>query len=382
MHTRLPLPPEEEMYRALVACDGQYEGLFIFGVRTTGVFCRPTCPARKPLRENVRFFPSASEALAAGFRACRRCRPLEADGAAPDWLRGLLDRVESDPTRRWTDADLRAAAVAPSRVRRWFKQHHGMTFHAYLRARRLAAAVGQIHAGEQVTGAAFDHGYESLSGFREALKKWLGDAPRREMHRRPILVARMLTPLGPMIAAGADEGLYLLEFADRRMLPTQFRRIDRLFRRPIAPGEHPILEQTRREVAEYFEGRRTSFDLPLRHDGTDFQQRVWKALLTIPYGETVSYRELAKTIQRASAQRAVGRANGDNRFAIVIPCHRVVRSDGTLCGYGGGLWRKQWLLEHERRVLAQYGSIEKPRMNLSSVKPEPSLSADDADWRR
>jgi AraC family transcriptional regulator of adaptative response/methylated-DNA-[protein]-cysteine methyltransferase len=191
-----------------------------------------------------------------------------------------------------------------------------------------------------------------LSSFRDVLKKWLTDTPPGETRRPPILVQRLLTPLGPMIAAGSDAGLCLLEFPEPSRLPRQLKRIDRLFQRPIAPGEHPILEQTRREVAEYFAGTRSSFEVPLRLDGTNFQRQVWNALLTIPFSATMSYRQLARCIARKGAQRAVGRANGDNRFAIIVPCHRVVRSDGTLCGYGGGLWRKRWLLQHERRVVA------------------------------
>jgi len=193
---------------------------------------------------------------------------------------------------------------------------------------------------------------DALSGFRDALKKWLGDTPPREARRPTIFVQRLLTPLGPMIAAAAAEGLCLLEFANPRRLARQFQRIDRQFQQPIAPGEHPLLEQTRREVEEYFAGTRSSFDVPLRLDGTGFQRQVWNALLTIRFGTTMSYRQLAHRIDRRGAQRAVGRANGDNRFAIIVPCHRVVRSDGTLCGYGGGLWRKKWLLEHERTTPA------------------------------
>jgi AraC family transcriptional regulator of adaptative response/methylated-DNA-[protein]-cysteine methyltransferase len=191
-----------------------------------------------------------------------------------------------------------------------------------------------------------------LSSFRDVLKKWLGDTPPREAGRPAIFVQRLLTPLGPMIAAADDEGLCMLEFANPYRLERQLKRIARLFQQPIAPGEHPLFEQTRREVTEYFAGTRSSFDVPLRLDGTDFQRQVWNALLTIPFGTTMSYRQLARCIDRRGAQRAAGRANGDNRFAIIVPCHRVVRSDGTLCGYGGGLWRKKWLLQHEHNVLA------------------------------
>ncbi|CAE7419461.1 ilvA, partial [Symbiodinium sp. CCMP2456] len=238
--------------------------------------------------------------------------------------------------------------LSPIRVRRWFQQHHRMTFHAYLRTRRIGLAVDMLQTGLDVTSTALDSGFESLSGFRDSLRKWTGQTPTDAKSGEPILVDRILTPLGPMLAAGNDAGLCLLEFADRKMLPKQFQRISKLYRQPILPGSHAVLAQTANQVAEYFDGTRTSFDLPLRMDGTPFQESVWQQLRKIPFAVTCSYSKLAEMLGRPTASRAVGRTNGDNRFAIVIPCHRVVRSDGHLCGYAGGLWRKKWLLEHER----------------------------------
>jgi AraC family transcriptional regulator of adaptative response/methylated-DNA-[protein]-cysteine methyltransferase len=351
MTTTPSIPPVDRMYQALLDRDAEYEGLFVFGVRTTGIFCRPTCPARKPKRENIQFFSGARDALAAGFRPCLRCRPLSPLGAAPEWLEDLLDRIESDPARRWRDEDLRDLGIEPARVRRWFKDHHGITFHTYLRTRRLASAIGQIRSGSDVTSAAFDQGYESLSAFRDSLRKWIGATPSGSRNAEPLSVNRILTPLGPMIAAASEQGLCLLEFADRRMLQTQFQRIAGIFKQPIAPGDHPLISQAERELEEYFAGKRKVFSLPLRREGTPFQMPVWEALLAIPYGETLSYDQLAKKIGRPTAQRAVGNANGDNRLAIVVPCHRVIRGDGSLGGYGGGVWRKKWLLEHERGVV-------------------------------
>jgi AraC family transcriptional regulator of adaptative response/methylated-DNA-[protein]-cysteine methyltransferase len=348
------LPTFDEMYVALAERDPTFEGVFFVGVKTTGIFCRPTCSARKPNRENVQFFPGARDALAAGYRACRRCRPLEVFGTMPDWCRTLLDSVESDPTKRWSDSDLKGEGVQPERLRRWFNEHHGMTFQAYLRARRMSLAMGQISIGQSVTGAAIDSGYQSLSGFREAFEKWCGDAPTRVAQGAiPIIVNRIHTPLGPMVAAAADDGLHLLEFADRRMLETQFKRLARLTARPIVTGTHDLIADTSEQMNEYFAGDRKDFDLPLKMIGSDFQVAVWNQLQSIPYGQTISYEILAKDIGRPGAQRAVGRANGDNRWAIIVPCHRVIRSDGTLSGYGGGVWRKQRLLDHERKSLNQ-----------------------------
>ena len=344
-------PSRAEMMAAIQARDRAYDGLFVTAVHTTGIFCRPSCPAKKPRPEHVSFYASAREALVAGYRPCLRCRPLERVGAAPDWLRPLLAEVEDDPARRWRDADLRRLGLNPDRVRRWFLAQHTMTFHAYTRARRLGMALGRIQGGDPVTTAALDHGYDSLSGFNEAFRRLFGEAPTRSREARRLAVLRVPTPLGAMVAAADDEGLHLLEFADRRMLETQVTRLRRRMKAVFTPGAHPVLEQTARELNEYFAGRRRRFSIPLVAIGTEFQERVWVELGRIPYGETRSYAALARAIALPAAVRAVARANGDNRIAILIPCHRVIGADGRLTGYGGGLWRKQRLLELEQGQL-------------------------------
>ncbi len=350
MNATTTLPDPETMYQAVVNRDEQMEGLFLFAVKTTGIFCRPGCKAKTPNRENISFFSTAGEATAAGYRPCKRCRPVEPAGSVPPWLTPLVDAIDADATRRWTNADLTAMGLSPVRVRRWFQQHHQMTFHAYLRTRRIGLAAMMLQAGQDVTSTALESGFESLSGFRDSLRKWTGQTPSHLKHGQPILVDRFLTPLGPMLAAGNDAGLCLLEFADRKMLPKQFERISKRFDEPILPGTHAVLTEAAEQIEQYFRGERTEFTLPLRLDGTSFQEDVWKELLNIPYGQTRSYGELAEALGKPTASRAVGRTNGDNRLAIVVPCHRVVRSDGHLCGYAGGLWRKRWLLEHERKA--------------------------------
>jgi AraC family transcriptional regulator of adaptative response/methylated-DNA-[protein]-cysteine methyltransferase len=344
------LPPRGEMMAAFHARDAQYDGVFVTAVTSTGVFCRPTCPARRPREENVEFYATARDALLAGFRPCLRCRPLEPDGMSPGWVRELLAAVEEDPLRRWTDADLRHRDLDPDTVRRWFQAHHGMTFHAYHRARRLGLALGQIRNGTDVTSSALDHGYDSLSGFNDAFRQLFGEAPSRAANAVVVVVERLLTPLGPMLAGATEEGLCLLEFGERRMLATQLDRLRRRLGCVMVPGTNPIIEQTAGELRAYFAGSLRVFTVPIIDPGTDFQRLVWAQLRAIPYGGTASYAEIARHIGQPTAVRAVARANGDNRLALVIPCHRVIGSDGSLTGYGGGLWRKKRLLEHERAV--------------------------------
>jgi AraC family transcriptional regulator of adaptative response/methylated-DNA-[protein]-cysteine methyltransferase len=335
------------MLEAFLARNASYEGVFVTAVRTTGVFCRPTCAAKKPAPANVEFYPSAREALLAGYRPCRRCQPMEPPGAAPKWLAPLLEAVEADPTRRWRDADLREMGINPDRVRRWFRRHHGMGFHAYHRARRLGLALGRIRLGDSVTAAAFDTGYESLSAFNDAFRRLLGASPRQTRGSTMISVNRIPTPLGPMLAGATDEALCLLEFTDRRMLETQLQRLRSRLGAVLVPGSNPVLERVAAELERYFSGELQTFSVPLASPGTELQEQVWAELSRLSYGTTASYAEVARAIGRPGAVRAVARAIGDNRIAIVIPCHRVIGSDRRLTGYGGGLWRKRRLLELE-----------------------------------
>jgi len=344
------LPPRAVMLRALSRRDASFDGLFVTAVKTTGIFCRPICPARLPRPEHVLFFPTAREALFAGFRPCLRCRPLAAAGETPTWLAPLLRAVERDPRRRLRDGDLRALGVDPVRARRWFMGRHGLTFHAYARARRLGTAFRALGDGRKLDDVVFDHGFESHSGFREAFSRCFGKPPGRARGGDCLTFARIDSPLGPLLAAAASEGICLLEFFDRRMIEAQLHTLRRRIPRPAVPGDHAHLAGLRRELDEYFAGGLSEFTVPVFAPGSDFQRRVWEALRRIPCGETRSYVEIARAIGSAGAARAVGRANGMNRIAIVIPCHRVVNDDGRVGGYGGGRWRKEWLLRHERTL--------------------------------
>jgi AraC family transcriptional regulator of adaptative response/methylated-DNA-[protein]-cysteine methyltransferase len=344
------LPPIAEMERAYLNRDPAYNGLFFVGVRTTAVFCRPTCPARSPLPRNVDYFPTASAALFAGYRPCKRCRPMTIDNQ-PEWATALLQEVERDPAARISEGDLRRRGIDPATVRRHFLRHYGMTFQAYTRSRRLARAFRRIRDGVPLDDAILTSGYDSHSGFRDAFVQTFGCTPAKSPDRNCVLLAWLPTPLGPMIAGATDDGVCLLEFSDRRMLEAQFERVQRRFGGPGVLGTNLHLEQLRKELAGYFLGSLRAFSVPLVYPGTPFQRRVWENLLDVPYGETRSYQDLAAAVGDPKAVRAVGRANGMNRIGILIPCHRIVNKNGDLGGYGGGLRRKQYLLNLEQAVV-------------------------------
>lgn len=342
------MPTPAEMYRALVERDGSFEGLFFACVRTTGIFCRPTCSARKPKPENVEYAPTIQDALHRGYRPCQICDPMSSTASAPNWLSPLVDEMLRNPDIRLRDEDLRRRGLEPVQVRRTFKRSFGMTFQAYQRACRLGTAMRALHQGASTLEAGLDAGFESDSGFRDAFTRVFGETPADARETQLLTAAWIETPLGPMLAIAGDHGLELLEFVDRRALETELRELRRSLGSAIVPGDHPILTQTRRELSEYFDGRRREFTMPLNQRGSEFQLNAWRALCRIPYGKTRSYADMAREVGSPAAVRAIGRVNGQNRIAIVVPCHRVIRSDGTLCGYGGGRWRKQWLLEHEK----------------------------------
>ncbi len=214
---------------------------------------------------------------------------------------------------------------------------------------RLNNAFNKIQSGEKVTNAAFDSGYESLSGFNDSFKSAMGGAPTKTK-KQIINITRLETPLGPMYACGTEKGICLLDFTDRRMLETEFKELTHYLDAVILPGENTHFGLLKKELQEYFEGKLQNFTVPIHSPGTEFQNTVWNCLRKIPYGKTVSYKYQAAAIGRPEAVRAVANANGHNRISIIIPCHRVIGEDRNLTGYGGGLWRKKWLLEHEQKI--------------------------------
>ena len=343
------------MYNALVNKDISYEGIFFAAIKTTGIFCRPTCTARKPKPENVEYFRTTKEAIQHGYRPCKVCNPLEQPGETPDYIRNILHALSDDPSLKFKDWDLRSKGIEPSKIRRWFLKNHGITFQAYQRMFRINTAFKKIRSGETVTATAYETGFESLSGFQDSFKSVFGVAPSKSRAQQIIDLTRVETPLGIMFACAVEQGVCLLEFSDRKMLETEFKTLAKRLNASIVQGPNPHFDTLRQQLAEYFDGKRRVFTVPLVTPGTDFQQTVWAELQQIPYGATRSYKYQAQAIQHPAAVRAVALAYGMNRIAVLIPCHRVIGEDGHLTGYGGGLWRKKWLLDLEQRIAATSG---------------------------
>ena len=312
----LPLPDDDTLYAALLARDPAYDGFAFVGVKSTGVFCRLTCPARKPKRENTLFFDSIKGCVEAGFRPCLRCRPLERLGTQGPLVSDLLQRLGRQPQRRWFEDDLAALGYDPSTVRR----------------------------------AQLDASFDSDSGFRSAFARLLGEPPSQLRGRELLKADWLQTPLGAMLAVADAQALHLLEFFDRPALSGELKRLQKSSGSSIGFGRFASIDRIEAELADYFGGTPVRFQTPLALNASAFTRTVWQALREVPCGSTQSYSGLARSIGSPSSVRAVARANGANQIAIVIPCHRVIGSDGSLTGYGGGLWRKRWLLEHERRM--------------------------------
>ncbi|HML64388.1 MAG TPA: methylated-DNA--[protein]-cysteine S-methyltransferase [Dysgonomonas sp.] len=339
---------DDIFYEALVAKDPSFEGTFFAGIKTTGIFCRPTCTARKPKRENVEFFASAKDAILKGYRACKVCHPMEKAGSTPEYVDHVLRLLDEDPSLKLKDYDLLKLDIEPSKIRRWFLKNHGITFHAYQRMYRINTAFKKLQTGTSVTDIAFDSGYESLSGFNDSFKKVFGVSPKNSKEKHVIDFTRIETDLGTMVVCATDKGVCLLEFSDRKGLETELKQLAKYHNANIVQGQNKYFKQLKEELDAYFEGRLKEFKVPLDISGTDFQKQVWQALVEIPYGTTSSYLRQAEVLGKPSSVRAVANANGMNKIAIIIPCHRVVGSDGSLTGYAGGLWRKRKLIDLEK----------------------------------
>ena len=346
----MKMTTDAERYLILSRRDEDYADAFFVGVKTTGIFCRPGCPARLPKIENCQFFEDAKTALTAGFRACKRCHPASHFGEASALVKKLIGLIETHPEKRWSEADIKILGLDPSTVRRQFKTRFGLTFTQYARQRRLGLAATELMKGESVINAQLTAGYESASAFRKAFADTFGAAPNKTS-AKPLYIDWMSTPLGPMLAVCDEAHLYMLEFTVRKNMERGFTKLRKAYGRAVIPGRTSVTHQIENELKAYFDGCLKKFETPLAPTGTGFQNQVWKALCDIPYGTTCAYTDLAIAVGNEKAVRAVASSNANNGLALIIPCHRVISKGGGLGGYAGGVDKKQWLLNHEKQHL-------------------------------
>jgi AraC family transcriptional regulator, regulatory protein of adaptative response / methylated-DNA-[protein]-cysteine methyltransferase len=338
----------QNKWQQVLARDARQDGRFVFAVRTTGIFCRPSCPSRRPRRDSVEFFAGPREAERAGYRACLRCKPTQISEQAQHVLqaRQLLDNAEGVVTLAQLS---KRVGLSPFHLQRLFKRATGLSPREYQSARRVQHIKAGLRKGEDVTTALYDAGFGSPSRLYEKSNQHLGMTPgayRRGGAGATITFATASTPLGRMLVAATNRGLCAVRFGEsatelERDLRAEFHAAD-LHRddAAMAPYVQPLLAT--------LQGGNTTIDLPLDIRATAFQKRVWEMLRQIPRGETRSYTEVARQIGDPQAVRAVARACATNPVAIAVPCHRVVRSDGDLAGYRWGLERKKKLLEAEQ----------------------------------
>jgi AraC family transcriptional regulator of adaptative response/methylated-DNA-[protein]-cysteine methyltransferase len=336
----------DEAWAAFERRDRGWDGRLVGGVKTTGIYCRPSCPARRPKRENVDFFPDGAAARAAGYRPCLRCAPDEVnrEEIALEKAFALLAAAEEAPSLEDLAADV---GYSPHHFHRLFKRAAGVTPAAYYRSLRAKRAEAALADSERITDAIYDAGYSGPARFYADANRRLGMTPsawRDGGRGETIRWATAETDLGTMLVAATARGICRLSFDEDE---TALRR--RFPKAAIAHGGAEMAELVRRTVAAV-NAPEKPHDLPLDVHGTAFQEAVWRELQRIPAGETRSYAQIAAAVGRPAAVRAAGSANGANNVAVLIPCHRVIRADGSPGGYAYGLERKARLLAREART--------------------------------
>jgi AraC family transcriptional regulator of adaptative response/methylated-DNA-[protein]-cysteine methyltransferase len=325
--------------------DRSWDGRVIGAVKTTGIYCKPSCPARRPKREHVEFFATAEEARAAGYRSCMRCKPDEV-GRDREAVAKAVKLIETAEEPLTLDELADGVGYAPHHFQRIFKRDLGVSPAEYARALRNRRTEAALKANGRVTDAVYDAGYSGPSSFYSDAKERLGMTPsawRNGGRGETIRWTHFDSPLGRMLIAATSKGICRLTFDD------SVNSLQRLFPQATIVEDAGGLKELVEGALEAIESPRAVHQLPIDVAGTAFQEAVWRELRKIPVGETRSYAEIAAAIGQPTAVRAVGTANGDNHVAVLIPCHRVIRSDGTLGGYAGGLDRKRKLLSNEQQ---------------------------------
>jgi AraC family transcriptional regulator of adaptative response/methylated-DNA-[protein]-cysteine methyltransferase len=337
---------EDERWEAVLRRDRRYDGRFVTAVRTTGIYCRPSCPARTPKRENVTFYHTPAEAEGAGFRACKRCNP-DQQAFEAQVTEQVCDYIGTHLQARLTLDELGGVVnVSPHHLQRVFKRATGITPKQYIDARRAEDLKARLKAGEGVTSAVYEAGYSSSSRVYEHSDARLGMTPaayRKGGKGMEITYTIVECPLGYLLVGATERGICVVRLGDTAEELAAGLYADY----PAAEIQEGRLSEWVEPLLEHLNGDLPHLELPLDVRATAFQWRVWEALRAIPYGETRTYSEVAQTIGNPKAVRAVANACAGNRVAVVIPCHRVVREDGDLGGYRWGLERKEWLLGKE-----------------------------------
>ena len=334
---------DQDAWEAFERRDRSWDGRVIGAVRTTGIYCKPSCPAKRPKRENVQFFATAGDARAAGFRPCLRCKPDEV-GRDREAVAKAVTLIESAEDMLTLDQLAQAVGYAPHHFQRLFKRDLGVSPADYARAVRAKRAEKHLKENDRVTDAIYDSGYSAPSRFYADAKERLGMTPSAWRDGGRGETIRWTTfdgPLGPMLIAATSKGICRLTFNDSE------DSLRRLFPNATIVEDQGGMREMVEAALTAIERPAMARELPIDVAGTAFQEAVWRELRKIPLGETRSYAEIAAAIGQPKAVRAVGTANGDNHVSVLIPCHRVIRSDGTLGGYGGGLPNKKKLLAAE-----------------------------------
>lgn len=343
---------EGEMWEAVQTRDSKADGRFVYAVRSTGIYCRPTCPSRRPSPHRVSFFPRALDAEAEGFRACKRCLP-DQDSPNAGLVRRVCSYIQERPEQSGSAPTLselgRAIGTSPSHLQRVFKQVTGVTPRQYASAWRLDRFKAMIKDGQDISSALYEAGFGSPSRLYETSAEHLGMTPgiyRKGGVGMNIYHTVVECPMGRLLVAATDQGICTVKLGDSDPALEE----DLLAEFPSAnhqeDGGHLAIWAA--EIMSYLDGEKTGLDLPLDIQATAFQQQVWQMLRTIPYGETRTYHQVAQALGKDGSSRAVGTACGANPVALVIPCHRVLRKDGGLGGYRWGLERKKSLLDMEQ----------------------------------
>lgn len=343
---------EERFWQAVLEREAALDGAFVYAVRSTGVYCRPICPSRRPRRDQVLFFARPAAAEQAGFRACLRCRPGQP--AAPDAHEDLVARacrlIEASPEQPPTLDELGAAVgLSPQHFQRIFKRAMGITPRQYADARRLERLKARLRQGDTVTTALYEAGYGSSSRLYDQAPEQLGMTPatyQRGGAGAQISYALADSPLGRLMVAATARGVCFVSLGDDDAALAGALRDE--FPAAEIRRDDDVLDEWVGAILRHLRGEQRQIGLPLDVRATAFQRRVWQALQAIPYGETRTYRQLAVELGQPGAARAVGRACATNPVSLVVPCHRAIGEDGGLRGYRWGLARKQALLEHER----------------------------------